>query len=526
MGLSYLKQLFNLGVGFNDFVKRPLSSVQALNNIKLRMENRERNFLFSAKKLIYENLSSPYRKLLLWSGCDYGDLEESVKHKGLEKTLEKLRDEGVYITLKEFKSIIPICRRGLTIETSEPCFDNPFFMGKAIEVSTSGSRSKGIRVMYDWDFISSEADNEMLLYKTHGLLDAPLVFWLPSLPASSGIHNVLINLKFRRPPVRWFSHLSGNTSLKNSISMKYIYWLCKLYGLSLPQPEFTNLSEAYKVSEWMERIKKEWCISVLRTYASSAIRVVQSAIEKGADISSSIIFTGGEPLTDNRLKFMEGAGVRAFSRYVSTEAGLIGASCPFRDSADDMHVYMDRIAVIQMEQLIGTGGKKVETFLFTSLLPTAGKVMLNTDIGDFGHLFERPCDCLFGELGMNLHISNVRGYDKLTGEGMTLIGSELDEIVGELVMDAGGSPDDYQFWETEDEKGLSGLIITINPEVRGVDEKVFIDTILKRLSEKNQGTNITSQVWREANIFKIVREYPRMTKGRKLLSLIKDAKKV
>jgi 3-isopropylmalate dehydrogenase len=98
------------------------------------MDNREMNFLGVAKKFIYENQnSSPYRKLLLWAGCDYKDLEDSVRHRGIEKTLEKLHDEGVYITLEEFKSKVPICQKGLTIKTSEADFNNTFLMGKGIQ---------------------------------------------------------------------------------------------------------------------------------------------------------------------------------------------------------------------------------------------------------------------------------------------------------------------------------------------------------------------------------------------------------
>lgn len=519
MQISHIRQLTRIALGFHNYLKRPLTFEQAINDIKLRMDNRERNFLSLTKRVIYENQHSPYRKLLLWAGCDYGDLECNVRHKGLEKTLEILRDEGVYLTLEEFKSKIPVCRRGLTIETHETDFDNPFLMGKAIAASTSGSRSEGTRVMYDWEFITEEAANELVLYEIHGVSDTPLAFWLPGLPAISGIHNILMNIKFSRPPEKWFSHLNSNISLKNRMGLRYINRLCRLYGLLIPQPEFISLKESYKVAEWMEGINKKRGKSVVRTYASSAIRVVQSAIDKGMDISGGTFFTGGEPLTELRSNFMNKAGVKTFPRYVATEAGLIGASCPQRSSIDDMHIYMDRLAVIQNEKTAES--HKIKSFLFTSLLPSTGKVLLNTEIGDFGDLFIKKCDCLFGRLGMIQHVSNVRSFDKLTGEGMTLLGSDIDDIVGELVMNAGGNPDDYQFWESEGEDGLNRLTVVISPEIKGIDEKVFIDTLLKRLSEKNQGTNITSQIWQQAGTLKIIRAYPEISRGFKMLPIVK-----
>lgn len=527
MQINRIKQFARIAWGFPDYLKRPITLEQAINDIKIRMDNRENNFLSLIRKLIYENQHSPYRKLLLWAGCDYKDIEDSMRHQGMEKTLEKLRDEGVYVTLEEFKSKVPISRQGLTIETHETDFDNPIIMGKVIQGSTSGSRSKGTRVMYSLDLIAEESANELILYETHGLLNAPLALWLPRLPSIAGIHNFLMNIKFRRPPDKWFSHLgAGMTrpSLRNRLAMKYILWCCRIFGLSASRPEFTDISSSAKVAEWMSETKKNKGISVVRTYASSAIRIVQSAIEKGIDISGNVIFTGGEPLTERRYRFIESSGVKVFPRYAATETGLIGASCRNRTSSDDMHVYLDRLAIIQMQRRTNIGAHNVNSFLFTSLSENTGKVLLNTEIGDFGHLTVKPCNCLFGGVGMDVHISEVRSYDKLTGEGMTLLGSELDEIIGEIVESAGGCPDDYQFWETQDNKGLNKLIIAVSPEIRGLDENDLIAEILDRLRKRNPGGNMISQFWTEAETIGVIKTYPEFSKGFKMLPIIKKSK--
>src|SRR3972149_10524573 len=177
MQITRIKQLARIAWGLGNFLKSPMTLEQAKSDIRKRMDNRVSNFLTLAKKLIYENQYSPYRKLLLWVGCEYKDLEESVRHLGIENTLEKLRDEGVYLSLEEFKGKIPICRNGLTFETIQTDFDNPFLMGKSIQGSTSGSRSTGTRVMYDWNFLAEESANELMLFETHGISNAPLVLW-------------------------------------------------------------------------------------------------------------------------------------------------------------------------------------------------------------------------------------------------------------------------------------------------------------------------------------------------------------
>ena len=522
MRFNRIRQLAAVAWGFQNYLRSPLTLQKAADEIKLRMDNREKNFLRVARGLVYDNPQSPYRSLLLWAGCSYSDLEDSVRHEGIERTLEKLRDKGVYVTLEEFKGKSPIVRRGLTVEPIEADFDNPCFMGKGIEGSTSGSRSRGTRVLYDWDFFAEEAANEFILYETHGLSRVPSALWMPRLPAISGIHNLLIHLKFRKPFDRWFSHLGKEMvppAIRDRLALAYIVSLCSFFGLKVPKPEFAGIDDADKVAFWLADAGKNGG-RVLKTYTSSAVRVAQAAIDSGLDIGGSVIFAGGEALTERRKRFIESAGVNAYPRYVATETGLIGAACPNRSGPDEMHLYLDRLAVVQRERTTTIGKCLVKSFLFTTLSPNTGKILLNTETGDFGKLQVKSCSCLLGGLGMNVHMSEVRSYDKLTGEGMTLLGSDLDDIVGGLIERAGGSPDDYQFWETQDENGLSKLNIAVSPNLRSLNESDFRETLLKKLRDENQGASITSTIWQQADIVRVVRFYPEMTKGFKILPII------
>ena len=501
-------------------MKNPLSRESAIQEIQKRVESRDLFFLNLARKLIYEVQQSPYRKLLVWAKCEYADLEKSVQSKGLESTLEALRKEGVYLTLEEFKSQTPIVRNGLTIETSETDFDNPNVFGRSIEGSTSGSRSKRTRVLYDWDFLAEEAANEMLLFDVHGLTDTPCAFWLPALPSISGIHNLLVHLRFRKPPVKWFSQLPGNT--QSRLTMQYIRWCSNRFGVSVPRPQFTEMNHAERVARWMEKERKEKGSCVVKTFASSAIRIVQAALEKGIDINGSVMFTGGEPLTERRSRYFQSAGVRAFPRYVATETGWIGAGCGRGEDPDSMHIYTDRLALIQYNRTTRVGGHNVQSFLFSTLSCNTGKILLNTELGDFGKMKFESCDCLFGKLGMNVRVSEVRSFDKYTGEGMTLLGTILDEVIGELVEAAGGGPDDYQFWENQESDGFTKLTIAVSPSVPGLDEKQFTNAILSKLKGRTPGASIASEFWKQAGTLQIVRAQPEISHGFKMLPIIKQ----
>jgi len=508
-----------LAGSFFHYLKHPLTLETATSKIRERIAQRECTFLSTTRKLIYENPSSPYRKMLHWAGCQYGDLEESVQQHGLEKTLAILQGEGVYLSQEEFKSQTPIGRNGLDIETTPPDFDNPFLMGRSIQGATSGSRSRSMRVHYDWNFLAEEAAHELLLYEEHGLGHSPSAFWLPALPSISGIHNLLLHMKFRRPPGKWYSHLPAN--LWSRTVMGFLACSSLVYGMKIPQPISARTSQALQVARWAEEVLRSHGTAVLKTFASSGIRVAQAARDEGIDLGGLTMFLGGEALTPARYQYLTETGVRPFGRYVATETGLIGAGCSCSQAPDTMHLYLDRLALIQQERRCRNTGATVSSFLFTTISPHTGKLLLNAELGDFGEVRAAPCPCRFGRIGMSILLSQVRSFDKLTGEGMSLLGSTLEEVLSELVLQAGGGPDDFQFWEEADDKGLTRLTIALSPRIPNVKEPQFREDILQRLKGKNSAGGIAAEFWQQAGTLEIVRAEPIISRGFKLIPVIK-----
>jgi phenylacetate-coenzyme A ligase PaaK-like adenylate-forming protein len=314
----------------------------------------------------------------------------------------------------------------------------------------------------------------------------------------AGVHNLMMNLKHGHPPARWFSHLdpaSSQISLMHRLALTGVRW-----GSRAPRPEFADLSQPDNVLNWMQANRN----CVVRTFASSAVRLVQHAQRNGVDITGATFFTGGEPLTDARRRFIESAGVNVFPRYVASEAGLIAASCRHRTGSDDMHVYTDRVAVIP-------------GLMFTTLSLHTGKVLLNTELGDTGELSTRKCDCVFGQLGFDLHLTNVRSQQRLTIEGMTVAAWELDAILSQLIEQAGGSPDSYQYRQAQNEHGITRLVIAISPDI-GTPPSV--DAIYDRMRQRSPGLAVAAEVWRQAAAIQIVREQPALSRGHKLATLV------
>jgi hypothetical protein len=183
-----------------------------------------------------------------------------------------------------------------------------------------------------------------------------------------------------------------------------------------------------------------------------------------------------------------------------------------------MHVYLDRLAVVAGVGRVTLDGRTLPSLAFTSLSPAAPYVLLNTELGDHGLLARAPCECRFGRLGMDLHLAHVASPEKLTAEGMNLLVSDLEPVIGALIERLGGAPDDYQLWESHDARGIWSLTLAVSPEVRHLDERLLVDQVLQVLRTKSAGAHFAPTLWSGA--LRVVRERPRHTAGQKLLPVI------
>jgi hypothetical protein len=505
------RQLTRLARGVRGFLETPIDHELALASLTARIRNREDNFLLMVKRFISEHPGSPYRALLRHAGWDEAKLAASIRRQGLEATLARLRDSGVYLTYEELKGRRPIVRGSLVIDVADRDFDNPLLLGKGVGGTTSGSTSRPSRVGFDWAGLAEESANNLVLREIHGIEAAPLALWLPLPPGIAGVHSLLVNAKMGRPPERWFSPVADGlpgTSLVHRHAVRYLAWSARRAGVTLPRPEPLRLDSARVVARWLQAALEGNGSAVLRTSASTAVRVAEAAAKHQINVAGSAVLAGGEPLTAPRRRAIEATGMRAVPRYASAELGLMAGLCGQPQADDDMHVYLDRLAVATLERPMGEEGQTVDSLLFTSLSLNSGKVFLNAELGDHATVEHRDCGCAFGKLGMNLHVSRVRSHDKLTGEGMGLLAAQLDDAVATVVARAGGGPNDYQFWERSDDRGPTRLVVAVSPEIR-IDDSALVESILDELRDGTPAETLASQMWREAGTLQVVRVRPR-----------------
>ena len=158
----------------------------------------------SCNEPVFEHLGSPYRSLLQWAGITFRDVSAMLAQDGLDRTLEKLYDAGVYLTLEEFKGWRPIRRPGLDLDVRAEGFDNPLTT-RQYEARTGGSTSAPRRILVDLSLLEHESAYHALFYEAAQASGRALAIWQPAPPGAVGIKTALMQAKLGRPTARWFS---------------------------------------------------------------------------------------------------------------------------------------------------------------------------------------------------------------------------------------------------------------------------------------------------------------------------------
>jgi hypothetical protein len=513
--MSRLVMAASLARNLGRFLTTPLTLEDAAERVRGEVREREANFLRFAARAIYGNPASPYLALLRWAGCERGDLDGLVRRDGLEGALEVLRDRGVYVTFREFKGRVPIERGRLTLPVTEPAFDNPLVSAQ-YALRTGGTRGVGSVVQLDLAHLASRAAHCALMVSAYGLAGGAGAIW-----ASGGFAMVFL-LKYAKlglPFERWFSLLSPrDLPLAFTLGTLYVQALARRAGRPLPRAAATPLDAAGDLASWAAQRQREGRRCFVLAFVSSAVRVAQAARARGLDLGHTSFITVGEPVTAARRASIEASGARVIPRYGFTEGGVIGYGCLDPGEADDLHLFRNALALIRMGRPVPDTADVVPAYLFTGLLAGSPKVLLNTEIGDFGEITSRRCGCPFQAAGLTTHLSGVRSFEKLTGEGVTFVGSDLVRILEEtLPARFGGEVTDYQLVEEDSPGGLRTLSLVVDPRLGAIDEAAAVRALLDGLAKGGDRQRGWSRLWAQAGTIRVRREPPVATRRGKIL---------
>jgi hypothetical protein len=516
--LSELSTFARFTAALPGYVRHRMSADDARRRLTEALANREENFLRVVERGVYHNAASPYLPLLRLAGVELGDIQALVRTDGLETALGRLYDAGFYVTLDEVKGRRPIERPGLSMPISDASFDNPLMTGHYQGMS-SGSRGPRTRVNIDLALLEHEAAYVQQYLDGFHLWRRPYAVWRPVPPVVTAVKWILRLEKLGKPLDRWFSQTRlalGDGHWKFAAFTLTTVAEGRVLGRPFPFPQHVPTNAPEPIAVWLSEMTRRRNPAVLDTMVSSAVRLCSYAKEHGIDISGTLLRMGGEPLTGAKAQLIEDTGCRATCFYSITEMSFVGAPCATPQALDDVHLLTDKVAAIVRPKPIGTSS--VDALIYTTLLPSSPKLLINVESGDFATVSERACDCPMGRLGFATHLSEIRSYEKLTSEGVTFLGTELLRLVEEVLPAAfGGAPTDYQLVEAE-ESGLSRILIVASPRLGPLDETTVVQRVLDTLSQY-PGGSVMTQHWRQGDTLRLVRREPYQTASAKILPL-------
>ena len=168
--LSILMGLVRFGRGLARFLAEPITPEHARRTILARLARREQTFLEMLEHAVFAYPRSPYRQLFRAAGCELGDVRALVARDGVENTLVRLRDAGVFVRFEEYKGAAPTVRGSQTFHFLESDFDNPLPAGVCGWTGEPAGRRVGYLI--DLDYLADRAPLWCLWFQEHGLLDA------------------------------------------------------------------------------------------------------------------------------------------------------------------------------------------------------------------------------------------------------------------------------------------------------------------------------------------------------------------
>jgi hypothetical protein len=518
MGLPpEIRRYSRMALGMFELVRtQPIAN--PADDIRRQVENREENFLDLVRRAVYLNPRSPYCRMLQLAQCEYSDLEQSVRRDGLDRALEALLQAGVYLTQDELKGKAPIVRAGELIPSEGLSYQNPG-VAVRIEAQSSGSRSKGTRMQHSVTAQIYWERYNALLADDLGLRDRAFVALLPILPSATGLTMTLRGRQFGWRAERWYA--VGGSMLDSGhyrAATTAMVLAGKLAGSRSPFPTYLPGNDFSAVAEYIARRKAAGMESFLGGFVSPAVRVAAAALERGLDISGVIFSVGGEALTPAKRTLLEAAGGRVYPFYSTVEVGPVGYSCRQMKTGNCVHLFEDSVAAICCRRLAPLSDQEVNSLMFTTLAPFAPRVLINAELDDSGIIERAGCDCAFSRVGLTRQIRDIASFGKLTGQGVTLAGTDVVRVLEEaLPRRLGGAPGDYQLVEKEG-AAQTLLILRVSPRTGSSSTAAIRECFLEELA-RHHGGSLAARVFRHSDSVEVMIAEPLATVTGKVLPL-------
>jgi len=506
-------------------VRRFLAEGTGLERVPEQLRNalasREERFLHILERWVYARRSSPYRRLLEYAGCALGDVRLLTGRHGLEGALRHLAEAGVYLRAREIKGKEDVVRGSLRFRVDP---DELRMVFRGFESQSSGTNNAPQRGTSSFEWVAHQATAAGAFVLAHGLQSHSHAAFEPMLPGQAGMMFMLMLARIGIPCDRWFARRSP---FRSRLEQAYFSLLSRELavvgtraGPGFARPEAVGDDELAVIVHWVADNRSRERRTCVRTAASNAARIATRATEMGVSLEGLSFLASGEPMTEAKHRAITAAGAKAIVLY-GFEPGTVwaGLGCAHPIHRDEMHIGLNTLAVVNPLPL-ALGERTVQPLLYTTLYPSAGRLLLNAENGDYAELGERDCGCAMQALGLTLHVHGVRSYEKLTAEGMSYPIEELVDILeSRLPAQFGGGPCDYQLLEEEGAHGQTRLTLRIHPRLGALDEARILSRFVEELGRADRNQRFVTETWRSSGTFRVARLEPRTSPRGKTLSV-------
>jgi len=504
------------------YVRTPLTADAARARIGDQVQRREQRLVALVERAIYGYPSSPFLTLLRHAGCQFGDFRALIAAEGIEGGLRILADRGVYVTYDEMKGQHETVRGSLRVRFRTDDFDNPL-VRPHLYLYTGGSGRAPSRVSYSLPFIEEWASSGVVAQEAHGVVRPRQVCWWP-VPWAQ----ILASARLGNPTLRWFYPVHPLPPIVR-LAAQYMAAVGRAGGVRLPLPERCDLENPEPLVRWLADELRSGEPIVLWTLTGLGARAGLAATQAGLDLTGATFLVAGEPVTDDRRRQIEASGARLVVVYGSMDISASGYSCATPQAVDDIHMMTHRCVVYPRPRAAAPGGPVVNALLVSTISPSVPKIAFNTEMGDYARHEIRECGCTLGALGLRTHLSEIRSFEKLTGEGVTFARSNLEQIL-EQVLPAkfGGTGLDYQLSEEAAPNGAANLVLRVHPALGELDGTAIRALLLASLGGDSVLDQYQARIWRNAGALEVRCEAPIATRGGKVppVRLLEDASRI
>ncbi|HEY6199563.1 MAG TPA: hypothetical protein VI231_13200 [Candidatus Binatia bacterium] len=515
--------LFELAVALPAFFRQTVTLERAHDGITRALADRDERFLRLVQSRIYRVPQSPYLRLLRIAGCEFSDLETSVRRDGIEATLHKLAVAGVYLDAGEFKGKREVVRGATSFRVSPSEFD-PQDRSSGIVTQSTGSSNRPIASIATLERLAIWALYQCIFYDAHGLFLSSHAVYDAAVPAGAGIRTILNRTKAGIPMDKWFAREvptpDGFVKYSSAMTSFVVVALAKLFGPGAALPETVHHEDLTPIVDWFTRTRAQGRACCLKTSSSNAVRVAQAAARAGISLAGMTFHVGGEPFTESKHAVLQRAGASAVTDYAFEGGGLTGVGCANPAYLDEVHLLHPHMVAIRRPHPIILGDSSVYPLLCTTLHSGYGSLLFNVENGDYGVLESRDCGCALERVGLKFHLHHIRSYEKFTSEGMNYSYGDLYEFVERtLPSEFGGSIGDYQIAEEEDEAGQTRLTLRVDPKLGAIDEGKLLARLRAELGRGAWNNEFQAREWAKAGTLRVRREAPVASARGKILPL-------